>query len=86
MENLFDIEADSICVECGKKIKSCHFYAGVGPYGICCYKKLFGTVGLIVRRVVKTKVKIPKNNTNCNITGNIKDCDNCLLVEYCEFK
>ena len=89
-ENFFGTEEiTSTCVECGKKIKSGHYHAGRGPFGICCYKKLFGTIGLIMTRsrMVFPKQKSEKNNENiCPTTGQNKDCNNCLLSDGCKYK
>lgn len=89
-ENFFGTEEiTSTCIECGKKIKSGHYYVGRGPFGICCYKKLFGTMGLITTRsrMIFPKQKTEKNNKNfCSITGQNKDCNNCLLSDDCEYK
>lgn len=91
-EKFFDSENSttaSTCIECGKKIKSRHYYSGRGPYGICCYKKLFGTLGLIV---TKYRTIFPKKKTNsdnkdmCNVLGKNKDCKECLFFENCEYK
>jgi hypothetical protein len=92
MFNLFGFEEEisSTCIECGKKIKSSHYYSGRGPYGICCYKKLFGTIGLIItkHRTLLHKGNINKNNKKsmCPITGESKNCKQCLLLEDCEDK
>lgn len=91
-EKIFDSEnnvTDSTCIECGKKIKSGHYYSGRGPYGICCYKKLFGTLGLIVTKY-RTVFPKPKNKNNkdniCDILGQNKDCEQCLFFKNCEHK
>ena len=91
-KDLLDIEEEnsSNCIECGKKIKSLHYYSGRGPYGICCYKKLFGNVGLIItkHRTLLHKNKKNKGNkeTLCPIIGDEKNCKQCLLLEDCEYK
>lgn len=93
-EKIFDSENNittSTCIECGKKIKSGHYYSGRGPYGICCYKKLFGTLGLIVTKC-RTAFPKPKPKTKdnkedmCDILGQNKNCDQCLFSENCEHK
>jgi len=87
--NFFEIEeVISTCVECGKGIKSKHYYLGRGPYGICCYKKLFGTLGLIITKHRNTYSKLKKieNITTCPVTGQNKDCDQCLLYKDCRYK
>lgn len=91
MSNNFfgEVEDFSYCVECGKKIKAGHYYLGRGPYGICCYKKLYGTAGLIIKRkrsfIIPKKIVAQEGET-CPVTGTIKECGKCLFFDDCQYK
>ena len=83
-----EIEQSSLsCVECGKQIKSGHYYGGTGPYGLCCYKKLYGTEVLLkYKRRLPVFRKISKKGDKCPETGSIKECFECLFLNDCNYK
>lgn len=68
------------CVKCNTKIKRGYYFQGNGPFGICCYKRMFGDIQRI-RLTTKQrnwKVKLCK-------VGLVKDCKNCILSSACEY-
>ena len=92
MDNNFlnlGIEDVSYCLKCGKKIKLGYYYLNRGPYGICCYKKLFGIIGITNKRKrnsIFRKKNIKEEGDICPVTGIIKDCEQCLFFDDCKYK
>lgn len=81
-----EIKETQYCAECGKKLKSGLYFNGKGPYGACCYKKLFGCGVSRTKRVSIKKFKVSKNDIICPM-GLIKECNSCVIREACdEFK
>jgi hypothetical protein len=81
MDSFIELEDNLFCVKCGKKIKSGHYFGNKGPYGICCYKKLYGTLGFILKR---RRDNLILNKEKCPVTGAYKECANCLLIDECK--
>ena len=68
------------CVKCNTKIKRGYYFQGQGPYGICCYKKMFGDM----HRVRLTTGQRNWKAKLCQV-GFVKDCKNCILLGNCEY-
>jgi len=73
------------CVQCGKKIKNGFYFRGNGPYGICCYKKLYGDMTISrIRNNFRKTYNVRKEDL-CE-HGLIKDCEHCILAKgVCEY-
>lgn len=88
-EGVFDfakneIKAPQYCSACGKKLKSGLYFNNKGPYGACCYKKLFSYGIYRTKRVYTIKdIKFSKNDIVCSM-GLIKDCLSCVMKEVCD--
>lgn len=87
-KDFFDFVKDEIkdvqyCAECGKKLKSGGLYYGSrGPYGFCCYQKLYGSIKSKRYKVRKNKDSY-KEDALCSM-GRIKDCESCVLKDICK--
>ncbi len=73
------------CVQCGKKIKRGFYFRGNGPYGICCFKKLYGDITISRIKNSFSKIYRVGKEELCE-QGLKKDCEHCVLAkDVCEY-
>jgi len=68
------------CVKCNTRIKRCFYFQGQGPFGICCYKRMFGDINRI-----RLTTKYSSIGAKLCQVGLVKDCKNCILSSACEY-
>lgn len=79
-EGYISRDAMSRCIRCKTKIKKEFYFQGHGPYGVCCYKKLFGDIHRL-RITARHKIPVVK----LCVIGLPKNCNNCILSSACEY-